>query len=249
MRYGNNYAFRHALEASGDETTFATKKGIGFKTLLLMFLMVASAVLMMSNFNRLGVYTLVIYMGVAIVNIVFQFIICFVPRSTKVLSIPYAILEGLMIGVLIGLVELAMPGVGFGLAGLALILTISIFLAASILYVTGVIKPDRKLRSFMLCASLGILLAYGILNIISIFNYEFYFQMINSGIGLIISIILIIVAGIYVVISLDNANTIAENYCSKECEWYAAYGILINVEWLFLEVFKLLIRLSNSKRN
>lgn len=249
MRYGTNYAFRHALEASADESTFATKKGIGLKTLLLTLLMVASAVLMMSNFNRLGVYALIIYLGVALANVVFQIIICFVPRSTKVLAIPYSILEGLMIGTLVGLVELAMPGEGIGLAGLALILTIAIFLAASILYLTGVIRPDRKFRNFILCVCLGIFLTYSIVKIISIFNYDFYFQMMNSNIGFAVSIILTILAGIYVVISLDNANEIAENYCSKDCEWFAAYGILINVEWLFLQVFSSLIRLSNSKRN
>lgn len=248
MKFGKNYAFNHALEQDFLDTNFASKKGIGLKTLLLMFIMVVFSTLMMSNFNRLGAYALMIYACVVVTNFILQLIICFVPRTTKVLSVPYAACEGLTIGTLIGIVELVMPGEGVGLAGLALILTISVFLAASILYVTGVIVPNRKFRGFMLCVVFGIAIATLIITIISIFNYSVYSLIFSNSVGILVSVILVIIAGLYVVISLDNANQIVENCCPKVCEWYAAYGILINVEWLFLEIFRLLIRLASSNR-
>ena len=66
--------------------------------------------------------------------------------------------------------------------------------------------------------------------------------------GIIISAFLVIVSSLYVVISLDNANRIVDSRAPKQFEWFAAYGIVINIVWLFLEVLRLLMYLRNDNR-
>lgn len=246
MKFGNNFAFKNALKAEDVSNRTASVKGIGLKTLLLVFIMIVSTVFMMSNLYRLGANALYIYMGVVVVNFVLQLIMCFVPTTTKILSIPYAIFEGLLLGTIIGLVELVLPGEGFQLAGFALILTIAIFLAATILYVTGVIKAGHFFRSFMLTVLFGIMISSLVVSIIGIFNPGIYALLFSSKLGIIISVVMIIVAGLYVVISLDNANNIVLSNCDKKYEWYAAFGIVLNIEWLFIEIFRFLLYLKQS---
>ena len=246
MKLGNNFAFKNAMKAEDTSSTSASIKGIGLKTLLLVFIMIVSTIFMMSNFHRFGGYALYIYVGVAIINFILQLIMCFVPSTTKVLSVPYSIFEGLMLGTVIGIVELVLPGEGFQLAGLALILTIAIFLAATILYTTGVIKVGHFFRGFMLSVLLGIMISSLVISVIGIFNPSIYTLLFSSKLGIIISVVMIIVAGLYVVISLDNATQIVLSGCDEKYEWYAAFGILLNIEWLFIEIFRLLLYLKQS---
>ena len=89
-----------------------------------------------------------------------------------------------------------------------------------------------------------------IIGILSIFNPTmgalFYG---GSNLGIIVSIISILVAGIYTLITLDNAKRIVDAGLDEQFEWYAAFGIILNVIWLFWEVLSLLLRiLARSDR-
>ncbi len=253
MTSGNNYAFRKALAGEKSEN-IATRQGIGVKSIILLGIVFITSIIIMINLDYIaytfGNAAIIGYIIATITNFVLQMIIAFVPSTTKVLSIPYAISEGILIGSLVGLLEFAIPGDGIRIAGLALIITVGIFLAASILYTTGVIKPNRKFRTFMFSILLGVALVSFVLTIVSIFSYDFVYNLFyDSKIGVIVGIVMIIISGIYVVISLDNANIIADAGVDKKYEWYAAYGITINVVWLFLEVLRLLIILYDRKKN
>ena len=59
---------------------------------------------------------------------------------------------------------------------------------------------------------------------------------------------MIFVAGIYIVISLDNATKIVEAGLDKEYEWYAAFGIILNLIWLFYQVLRFLIMIFGGSR-
>ncbi|MCI6508190.1 MAG: Bax inhibitor-1/YccA family protein [Bacilli bacterium] len=254
MNLGSNYAFKKAT--LGEQTSnVATTKGIGLKSTMMLGFVFITAIAVMLNIVRLievfGAGVLYVYIGAYILNFILQLIICFVPSTTKVLSIPYSISEGLIIGALVGILEFAIPGDGIALASLALIITVAIFLGACILYSTGVIKVGQKFRAFILAAGLGIVIGSLVVGIIGLFNPEFVNTVFgsNSTIGLIISVVCVILASLYVVASLDNANRIVEAGVDKKYEWSAAFGITINVVWLFLEVFRLLLILYNRKSN
>lgn len=68
--------------------------------------------------------------------------------KAKSLAIPYAISEGLVIGCLCGLLEVALPNMGLKIASIALLATLSIFLAAIFLYTKKVIKVGNRFSWF-----------------------------------------------------------------------------------------------------
>lgn len=248
---GNNYAFRHANEGINDFSNVerCSSQGIGVKTLLLVLITFITALGMMVNLHRFNDLGLGLYAVVTIINVVLQLIICFSPRMTKVLSIPYAVSEGLLIGVLVGIIEFALPGSGYQIGLLSLVMTIAIFLAASILYTTGVIKVTNKFRTFMFVTLFGILIGSLAISLLSIFMPGLISMVFGYNVSLIVAIVFVVLAGLYVTISVDNAHKMVEMGLNKEYEWYAAYGILINLVWLYLEILRLLLILASKNRD
>lgn len=251
---GNNYALRKAEQNIGAETSVATTKGIGIKTIMLVGLTFISALLAIAfitanNFNNLAdARVLITYIVCGIATFVLQIIICFSPLKAKYLSIPYAIVEGLSLGVLVGILEFALPGEGLQIAGLALIVTVAMFFAATILYTTGIIKVGAFFRGFMMTVLTGVVIVSLIGFIVWIFSPATMAMYYSSPLAIGIGVIMVIISSLYVVISLDNAAKMVQMGLDKRYEWLASYGILINIVWLFLEVLRLLMRLANSRK-
>lgn len=252
MRVGNNTVFRRAGEYACSNP--ATMKGVAKKSAIMLITALLTAVLsmlMMKSFSSLtGGIIVVGYLLSPILTLVLSLIMSFNPIAAKVLAIPYSILEGVSIGSICGLLFLAFGIEGALIAGLALIITLSFFLGATLLYSTGIVKVSSGLRRFAFIALFGIVISSFIIGILSIFNPTmgalFYG---GSNLGIIVSIISILVAGIYTLITLDNAKRIVDAGLDEQFEWYAAFGIILNVIWLFWEVLSLLLRiLARSDR-
>lgn len=248
-KFGNNTVFSRARDyITEDSYEQSSTIGVGLKTLILIGVTFLSAIIGIYLIGPLGILQL--YIPIIIVDFILLIIMSFNARSCKYLSIPYAIMEGLMVGAIAGILEIALPGIGLSIVGTAFIITIIIFLAASILYISGAIRVTNKFRKIMFVSLLSLLLAGIFLSIISIFSPSISVFFSYGPAAIFISLIYIVIASLYVVISLDNAYEIVDNGLHKDYEWYAAYGILINIIWLFYEVLRLiLIIISNSKDN
>ena len=135
------------------------------------------------------------------------------------------------------------------LLGLALFITISIFLVGAILYSTGIVRVTTKFRRFMFIMLIGIAITTSLISIVSIFSSVFYMLFMgNSTLSIVITIISIIIASAYTLISFDSANNIVNSSLDKEYEWYASFGIILNVIWLFYEILRLLIIILSRSR-
>lgn len=238
--FGNNTVFNRARDLTTDDVyERSSAQGVSIKTLILIGITLISALIGIYIIGPIGVMS--IYIPIIIVDFVILLIMSFNPRSAKVLSIPYAILEGLMVGAIAGLLEIALPGYGLSIAGTAFIMTIIIFLSASLLYLKGVIRVTNRFRKFMFTALLGLLLSGIILGIMSIFSPAVAYTFSQGPVAFIVAIVYVVIASLYVVISLDNAYAIVDSGLEKTYEWYAAFGILINIIWLYYEVLRLII--------
>lgn len=245
----NNFVFQRAETYSNEYSLeVATAKGVSIKTISLVFVTMLAALVSIFVLGPIG--SVSIYFPIIIADIILLLIMTFVPSTTKVLSIPYAVLEGLMIGTLAGLLELALPDLGLSLATIAFVATLAIFLGACALYLSGAIRVTNKLRKFVFTAVIGLLISSFIITIASIFNPAIYFVFYEFGpLAILISLIYIVIAAIYTVISLDNAYMVVNNGLGKEYEWYAAFGILINIIWLFYEVLRFVILIAANNRD
>lgn len=246
MRFGNNTVFRRAEEYACSNP--ATMKGVAHKSAIMLLTALASAalsILLMGSFtSAIGGIVIVGYMLSPILTLVLSLIMSFNPLAAKVLAIPYSILEGISIGSICGLLFLVLGIEGALICALALVITLSFFLGATLLYSTGLVKVTTRLRRFAFIALFGIVISSLIVAILSIFNPAmgalFYG---GSNLGIIVSVISILIAGIYTLITLDNAKRIVDAGLDEQFEWYAAFGIVLNVIWLFWEVLSLLLKI------
>jgi uncharacterized YccA/Bax inhibitor family protein len=247
-KFGDNVVFSRAQNLERVSGQVATIQGVGSKTILLVLITLISALATMFILGPLHVLSA--YFIIWIITFVLLMIMSFNPTAARVLAIPYAILEGMTVGAISGVVAIAIPDDGLLISGLALSITMTIFLGASVLYATGVIRVSGFFRRFMYTLLLGVVITSLVVMIAGFFNSQIYelFYGVNSGIALLISIIMVIISSLYVVISLDNATMIVDAGMDKTFEWYAAFGILLNIIWLYYEVLRLLIILSQRDR-
>ncbi|HON64519.1 MAG: Bax inhibitor-1/YccA family membrane protein [Bacilli bacterium] len=247
-KFGDNVVFSRAQNLERVSGQVATIQGVGSKTILLVLITLISALATMFILGPLQVLSA--YFIIWIITFVLLMIMSFNPTAARVLAIPYAILEGMTVGAISGVVAIAIPDAGLLIPGLALSITMTIFLGASVLYATGVIRVSGFFRRFMYTLLLGVVITSLVVMIAGFFNSQIYelFYGVNSGIALLISIIMVIISSLYVVISLDNATMIVDAGMDKTFEWYAAFGILLNIIWLYYEVLRLLIILSQRDR-
>lgn len=247
-KFGDNVVFSRAQNLERVSGQVATIQGVGSKTILLVLITLISALATMFILGPLQVLSA--YFIIWIITFVLLMIMSFNPTAARVLAIPYAILEGMTVGAISGVVAIAIPDAGLLIPGLALSITMTIFLGASVLYATGVIRVSGFFRRFMYTLLLGVVITSLVVMIAGFFDSQIYelFYGVNSGIALLISIIMVIISSLYVVISLDNATMIVDAGMDKTFEWYAAFGILLNIIWLYYEVLRLLIILSQRDR-
>lgn len=247
-KFGDNVVFSRAQNLERVSGQVATIQGVGSKTILLVLITLISALATMFILGPRQVLSA--YFIIWIITFVLLMIMSFNPTAARVLAIPYAILEGMTVGAISGVVAIAIPDAGLLIPGLALSITMTIFLGASVLYATGVIRVSGFFRRFMYTLLLGVVITSLVVMIAGFFDSQIYelFYGVNSGIALLISIIMVIISSLYVVISLDNATMIVDAGMDKTFEWYAAFGILLNIIWLYYEVLRLLIILSQRDR-
>lgn len=259
MKIGNNFAFNsyyknHETIDEMYELENATVEGIGNKTLLLLTITLMTSMLFIGITIRMGI-SIFAYIFAGIFTFVLQIIMCFSPLKAKKLAIPYAISEGLVIGSLCGLTELVLPGMGLQISGIALLATLSVFVGAIIVYRKGIIKVNSRFRRFLFSFMLGSLIfsaVFGVLCLISFFTtgVDLWSMFYFSGFGLIGAIVMCLIASLYVIASLGIADQLISSGARKEYEWYAAYAITLNVIYLFLEIFRLiLIIVQRSSKN
>lgn len=247
-KFGSNTVFTRAQGYTTEDTYQQSSTiGVAIKTIILIGITFLSAIIGIYVIGPIGILQL--YIPIVIIDFILLLIMSFNGLSCKYLSIPYAILEGLMVGAITGILEIIWPGVGISVAGTAFIVTIVIFLVASLLYISGAIRVTNRLRKVLFVSLLSLLIAGTFLGLISLFSPSVRTFFNYGPVAIIISIVYILIASLYVVISLDNAYEIVDSGLDKNYEWYAAFGILINIIWLFYEVLRLIIIIMDSKRD
>ena len=158
----------------------------------------------------------------------------------------YAILEGLALGGISRIFETQYPGI----ASQAIFLTFGILAALLLTYKTGVIKPTENFKLGVFAATGGIFIMYLISFIMSIFGSGMSIMNPNNAsmLSIGISLFVVIIASLNLVLDFDFIEEGAEKGAPKYMEWYGAFGLLVTLIWLYLEILRLLAKLY-SRRN
>jgi len=131
-----------------------------------------------------------------------------------------------------------------GLPWLAVLVTGTLAFGMLILYRYRIIKVTQKFRSVMISAMMGLVLVYLISMVMNMFGMTVFHQT-NSMVSILFSVVVVAFASLSLLLDFDNMEQWAAQGMPKYMEWYAAFGVLITLVWLYLEVLRLLLKLSS----
>ena len=156
----------------------------------------------------------------------------------------YALLEGLALGGISKFFEVMYPGI----VNQAVMLTFGTLGALLLAYRSGLIKATENFKLGIVAATGGIVFVYLISWILSWFSVSIPLIHSNSNMGILFSIVVVVIAALNLVLDFDFIEEGSEKGAPKYMEWYGAFGLLVTLIWLYLEILRLLAKLS-SRRN
>lgn len=174
----------------------------------------------------------------AILGLVLALVVIFVPTTAPYLSPVYALTEGVAIGVISSMFETRYPGIAVQAAGLT-VMTLAAMLG---LYKTGVIKATAGFKRGMMVALGGVLLMIILEVVMSLFGHPLGFMTDNSPLGIGIAIAITGIAALCLILDFDRIEQGAAAGAPKFMEWYAAFGLMVTLIWLYIRILDLLSR-------
>ncbi|HEY4060312.1 MAG TPA: Bax inhibitor-1/YccA family protein [Puia sp.] len=176
-------------------------------------------------------------------------IISFKPTTAKYLAPAYGLLEGFVIGGLSAIVNDSFKGKYPNIVLQAVILTFGVAFAVFLLYNFRIIKPTQKFKAIIISASFGILLFYMVYFILGLFGVQMSFMSWNdsSPLGIGINLFVIAIAALSLVLDFERLEVGEQMGAPKYMEWYGAFGLLVTMVWLYIQILKLLSRFASNR--
>lgn len=222
-----NKAFDPALSSEEPMTI----SGSINKTALLLAICAGTGAL---SWGAAPVYAL----GSLIVGLILCLVICFKPKTAPYLAPLYAVAEG----VLLGTVSSFFEGANKGIVIQAIMLTAGVFCAMLGAYQMRLIRPTKTFVAVVFGATAGIALFY--IASIGLRYFGIEMSIFEGGTyGILFSLVVCVVAALNLIIDFGVIEQGSEAGAPKYMEWYAAFGLLVTLVWLYLEILRLLAKM------
>ena len=126
-------------------------------------------------------------------------------------------------------------------------LTFGVAIAMFLLYNFRVIRATEKFKSVIIASTLGIGIFYLITIVLNMFGVNVSFMHDSSPLSIGISLFVVAIAALNLIMDFDMIEQGAERGAPKFMEWYGAFGLLVTIVWLYIEILKLLSKLANNR--
>lgn len=233
----NEKAFQKAGISQADGAM--TLKGTVNKMAFLLVMVMAAAVYAWGVPER-GQNVMPFLIGGGVGGFILAITISFKKEWAPYLAPAYALAEGLFLGV----ISVLYSGLYNGIVLQAVGLTFATFLAMLVLYRTGVIKATERFRSIIYTATAGIAIFYLLAWGLSMFNINMPFLHEGSALGIGFSLVVVAIAALNLILDFDMIERGITQGAPKYFEWYASFGMLVTLVWLYLEILRLLSKLN-----
>jgi uncharacterized YccA/Bax inhibitor family protein len=150
----------------------------------------------------------------------------------------YALLEGLALGGISAVLEVRFPGIAIQ----SVSLTFGTLLVLLLAYRSGLIPVTQKFRMGMVAATGAVMLFYVLQFVLGFFGVHFTAINGSGPIGIGFSLIIVGIAALNLVLDFDFIETGARMNAPKYMEWYGAFGLMVTLVWLYLEILRLLTK-------
>ncbi|RSN65896.1 hypothetical protein DMH01_05985 [Amycolatopsis sp. WAC 04182] len=178
--------------------------------------------------------------GGMLVGLVISLVIIFKQKPSGPLTLAYSAAEGVFLGAISGLFEALYPGIALQ----AIIGTAGVFIAMLVVYKTGAVKVTPKLTKWIIGAVVGV----AILMLVNLVTSFFGFNPLRDGgpIAIIFSLVVIGVAAFSFLLDFDQADRMIREGMPSKWAWFAAFGLMTTLVWLYLEILRLLSYFQND---
>jgi|TARA_B100000767_G_scaffold70536_1_gene67148 uncharacterized YccA/Bax inhibitor family protein len=239
LRSGNPVLSNSTFNSADNTTKQMTIEGTVNKTAISLFLLVGTGYLSFEAMSPI----MLISCGVG--GFIVALITIFKKKWAPITVPIYAILEGGLLGGISFMYSKMYDGIVLN----AICLTIGILLSLLMAYRSGLIKPSENFKLGIAAATGGIAIVYLINFAMGFFGSGMGVMSINNSSMMSIgfSLVVIVIAALNLVLDFDFIEEGAEKGAPKYMEWYGAFGLLVTLIWLYLEILRLLAKLNSRK--
>lgn len=182
----------------------------------------------------------------AIGGLIVAIVISFKKEWAPYLAPLYALLEGLFVGAVSAMYNSAfaekMPNIIINAVGL----TFGVAIAMYLLYSFKVIRATEKFKSVVITATIGIGIFYLLVWVLRMFGYDnMPFLHEGSVMGIVFSLFVVTIASLNLILDFDMIEKGSEMGAPKYMEWYGAFGLMVTIVWLYIEILRLLSKVSS----
>jgi uncharacterized YccA/Bax inhibitor family protein len=183
--------------------------------------------------------------GGAIGGLVVAIVLMFKKEWSPYLAPLYGLCQGLFVGAISASYNYALAGVAPNIIINAVGLTFGTAIAMYLLYSFRIIQATQKFKAVIVTATAGIAIFYVITFILSFFGIRIPFLHEGSVLGIGFSVFVVAIAALNLILDFDMIENGAALGAPKYMEWYGAFGLLVTIVWLYLEILRLLSKISS----
>ncbi|GLW31427.1 Bax inhibitor-1/YccA family protein [Actinoplanes regularis] len=183
------------------------------------------------------------WIGAAMVGLVLGMVISFMRIANPALVLTYAVVEG----VFVGMVSKAYQDI-FGFEGIvlqAVVATFGVFFLMAALYRARVIRASAKFQRIMIATIGGLFMVMLINFVLALFGINTGLRD-NGPLGYIFSLVCIVVAALSFILNFNEIEEGVRLGLPRKYSWTAAFGILVGLVWLYIEILRLLSYLQGD---
>jgi uncharacterized YccA/Bax inhibitor family protein len=168
----------------------------------------------------------------------------------------YAAIEGVFLGSLSQIIDTRfspaanaarhIPDMN-GIAMQAVSLTVGVLFIMLFVYATGLIKVTEKLKTGIVAATGAVCLFYLVTIVLGMFHIEMPLVFSSSVYGIGFSLFVVGLAAFNLLLDFDFIEKGSQSNAPKYMEWYGAFGLMVTLIWLYLEVLRLLMKLADRR--
>lgn len=239
----SNPVFRNDPFAAAPVTGAAmTVGGTVWKTAFLLMLAMVTGTATWVISARIGNVMPAIF-GAMILGLILGLAISFKPTWAAVLAPIYALVQGVLLGGISAFYNARYPGIAVAAAG-GTAATLAGLLFA---YQTGIIRASDNFKRGVIAATLGIGMFYLVTMGLSFFNIQVPGVFGSGWVGIGFSVFVVIIAAMNLVLDFDFIERGARGGAPKYMEWYGAFGLMVTLIWLYLEILRLLAKVAGRR--
>ncbi|MCK9224626.1 MAG: Bax inhibitor-1/YccA family protein [Candidatus Muirbacterium halophilum] len=216
-------------------------RGTFNKALILFALLISTAFYSWYYFFNNGIFNSSYITISAIAGFIVSLIIIFKPNTAPFLAPVYAVIEGFFISYISLYFNSFYPGI-ITQASLMTFAVVGIIITG---YSLGIFKVSPSFIKGVQVATGALCLVYLLNFLFSFFGMPFAFLFSSSPLGILISVVIVIIASANILTNVHFIFQSEKHGLSKNMEWYLAFGLMVAVIWLYLEILRLFSKLQD----